>query len=126
MYLSHRLNFNLMKKYYFCMFHEHKINKLNYFSSISEVANFRVLQSRTTSILEGGDDEDIAKIESRTTLIQEGGMMRTSPRWTRLQHRLSQVATHLQLSCHVTLGFSRHIVNVSIKTSSYDIKTGRS
>ena len=54
------------------MFHEHKINKLNYFSSISKVANFRVLQSRTTSILEGGDDEDIAKIESRTTLIQEG------------------------------------------------------
>ena len=53
-------------------------------------------------------------------------MMRTSPCWTRLHHRLSQVATHLQLSSHVTLGFSRHIVNVLIITPSYDIKTWRS
>jgi len=29
-------------------------------------------ESRTTSIIEGGDDEDIAKMESRTTPIQEG------------------------------------------------------
>jgi hypothetical protein len=29
------------------------------------------MKSRTTPILEGGDDEDIAKMESRTTLIQE-------------------------------------------------------
>jgi len=32
-----------------------------------------------TPILEGGDDEDITKMESRTTPIQEGRMMRTSP-----------------------------------------------
>ncbi|KAG0514021.1 hypothetical protein BDA96_10G153400 [Sorghum bicolor] len=48
--------------------------------------------------------------------------MRTSPCWTRLHHRFSQVATHLQLSYHVTLGFSRHVVNVSIITSSYDVE----
>ena len=30
------------------------------------------MKSRTTPILEGGDDEDIAKIESRTTPIREG------------------------------------------------------
>jgi hypothetical protein len=30
------------------------------------------MKSRTTPILEGGDDEDIAKMESRTTPIQEG------------------------------------------------------
>jgi hypothetical protein len=30
------------------------------------------MKSRTTLILEGGDDEDIAKMESRTTPIQEG------------------------------------------------------
>jgi hypothetical protein len=30
------------------------------------------MKSRTTPILEGGDDEDIAKMESMTTLIQEG------------------------------------------------------
>ena len=29
-------------------------------------------ESRTTPIIEGGDDEDITKIESRTTPIQEG------------------------------------------------------
>jgi len=29
-------------------------------------------ESRTTLIIEGGDDEDIAKMESRTTPIQEG------------------------------------------------------
>ena len=29
-------------------------------------------ESRTTAILEGGDDEDIAKMESRTTPIQAG------------------------------------------------------
>jgi hypothetical protein len=43
---------------------------------------------------------------------------------TRRHHCLSQVAIHLQLSYHVTLGFSRHVVIVSIITSSYDIKTG--
>ena len=30
-------------------------------------------ESRTTPILEGGDDEDITKMESRMTPIQEGG-----------------------------------------------------
>jgi hypothetical protein len=30
------------------------------------------MKLRTTSILQGGDDEDIAKMESRTTPIQEG------------------------------------------------------
>jgi len=29
-------------------------------------------ESRTTPIIEGGDDEDIAKMESRMTPIQEG------------------------------------------------------
>ena len=52
--------------------------------------------------------------------------MRTSPCWTRRHHGLSQVATRPQLSCHVTLGFSRHVVTVSVITSSYDIETGRS
>ena len=47
------------------------------------------MESRTTPILEGGDDEDIAKIESRTTPIREGeddediAMQDTpTPRWT--------------------------------------------
>jgi len=49
--------------------------------------------------------------------------MRTSPRWIRWHHRLFQVAIHVQLSYHVTLGFSKHVVSVLITTSSYDIKT---
>ena len=49
--------------------------------------------------------------------------MKKSPRWTRLHHRLFQVVILLQLSFHVTLGFSRHVDNVSIITSSYDIET---
>jgi len=36
-------------------------------------------ESRTTPIIEGGDDEDITKMESMTTPIQEGGMTRTLP-----------------------------------------------
>jgi hypothetical protein len=52
--------------------------------------------------------------------------MRTSPRWTRRRYGLSQVAIRPQLSCHVTLGFSRHVVTVLVITLSYDIKTGRS
>ena len=58
--------------------------------------------------------------------FKKGRMMRTSPRWTRRHHGLPQVATRLQLSCHVTLGFSRHVITVSAITSSYDIETGRS
>ena len=47
------------------------------------------MESRTTPILEGGDDEDIAKMESRTTPIREGeDEMRTSPRWTHRRHGL--------------------------------------
>ena len=38
------INFNLMKILFFPIFHEHKKAKLNHFSSISEGANFRVLQ----------------------------------------------------------------------------------
>jgi hypothetical protein len=53
-------------------------------------------------------------------------MMRTSPRWTHHRYGLFQVAIHPQLSCHVTLGFSRHVVTVLVITLSYDIKTGRS
>ncbi|KAG0514033.1 hypothetical protein BDA96_10G154600, partial [Sorghum bicolor] len=53
-------------------------------------------------------------------------LMRTSPRWTRRHNRLSQVAIYLQLSYHVTLGFSTYVVKVSFITSSYDIKTGSS
>jgi len=48
-------------------------------------------------------------------------LMRISPYWTRRHHRL---AIYFQLSYHVTLGFSRHVVSVSIITSSYDIETG--
>jgi hypothetical protein len=69
-------------------------------------------------------DEDIAKMESRTTPIQEGeddediATLDTPTLWS------SQVAIRPQLSCHVTLGFSRHIITVSVITLSYDIKTG--
>jgi hypothetical protein len=53
-------------------------------------------------------------------------LMRTSPRWTHRRYGLLQVAIRPQLSCHVTLGFSRHVVTVSVITLSYDIETGRS
>ena len=56
----------------------------------------------------------------------KGEVMRTSPRWTHRRHGLPQVAIRSQLSCHVTLGFSRHVVTVSVITSSYDVETGRS
>jgi hypothetical protein len=52
--------------------------------------------------------------------------MRTSPRWTHRRYGLPQVAIRPQLSCHVTLGFSRHVVIVSVITLSYDIETERS
>ncbi len=58
--------------------------------------------------------------------FKKGRMMRTSPRWTHRRYGLSQVAIHPQLSCHVTLGFSRHVVTVLVISLSYDIKTGRS
>jgi hypothetical protein len=51
---------------------------------------------------------------------------RTSPRWSHRCYGLPQVAIHPQLSCHVTLGFSRHVVTVSVITFPYDIETGRS
>jgi hypothetical protein len=53
-------------------------------------------------------------------------MMRTLPHWTHRHYGLPQVAIRPQLSCHVTLGFSRHVVTVSVITFSYDIETGRS
>jgi hypothetical protein len=53
-------------------------------------------------------------------------VMRTSPRWTHRRYGLSQVAIRPQLSYHITLGFSRHIIIVLVITLSYDIKTGRS
>ena len=53
-------------------------------------------------------------------------VMRTSPCWTHRRHGLPQVAIRSQLSCHVALGFSRHVVTVSVITFSYDIETGRS
>jgi hypothetical protein len=52
--------------------------------------------------------------------------MRTSSRWTHRRYGLLQVAIRPQLSCHVTLGFSRHVVTVLVITLSYDIETGRS
>jgi hypothetical protein len=58
--------------------------------------------------------------------VDEEEMMRTSPRWTHRRYGLSQVVIRPQLSCHVTLGFSRHVVTVLVITLSYDIKTGRS
>jgi hypothetical protein len=58
--------------------------------------------------------------------FKKGRMMRTSPRWTHRHYGLSQVAIRPQHSCHVTLGFSRHVVTISVITLSYDIKTGRS
>jgi hypothetical protein len=84
------------------------------------------MKSRTTPILEGEDDEDIAKMESGRLQFKKGRMMRTSPRWTHRRYGLSQVAIRPQLSCHVTLGFSRHVVTVLVITLSYDIKMGRS
>ena len=53
-------------------------------------------------------------------------LMRPSPCWTHRRHGLPQVAIRSQLSCHVALGFSRHVVTVSVITFSYDIETGRS
>jgi hypothetical protein len=50
-------------------------------------------------------------------------LMRTSPRWTHRRHGLPQVAMCSQLSYHVALGFSRHVVTVSVITFSYDIET---
>jgi hypothetical protein len=43
-------------------------------------------------------------------------VMRTSPRWTHRHYGLPQVAIRPQLSCHVTLGFSRHVVTVLVIT----------
>jgi hypothetical protein len=43
-------------------------------------------------------------------------LMRTSLCWTHRRYGLSQVAIRPQLSCHVTLGFSRHVVTVSVIT----------
>jgi hypothetical protein len=42
------------------------------------------------------------------------------------RYGLSQVAIHPQLSCHVTLRFSRHAITVLVITFSYDIETGHS
>ena len=53
-------------------------------------------------------------------------MIRSSPCWIHIHHRLFQVTTDLQLNYHITLGLSRHVINVSSITSSYDIETGRS
>jgi hypothetical protein len=53
-------------------------------------------------------------------------VMRTSPHWTHRRYGLFQVTIRPQLSCHITLGFSRHVVTVLVITLSYDIKTGRS
>jgi hypothetical protein len=58
--------------------------------------------------------------------FKKGRMMRTSPCWTHRHYGLFQVAIRPQLSCHVTLEFSRHVVTVLVITLSYDIKTGRS
>jgi hypothetical protein len=58
--------------------------------------------------------------------IRPPEVMRTSPCWTHRCYGLSQVAIRPQLSCHVTLGFSRHVVTVLVITRSYDIKMGHS
>ena len=58
--------------------------------------------------------------------LAKGYMMRTSPRWTHRRHGLPQVAIRSQLSYHVALRFSRHVVTVSVITFSYDIEMGRS
>jgi hypothetical protein len=58
--------------------------------------------------------------------FEKGRMMRTSPRWTHRRRGLPQVGIHPQLSCHVALGFTRHVVTVSVITFSYDIEKGRS
>ena len=44
------MNFKLMKKNYFPIFHVHKNSNLNHFNSISKGANFRVLQLTTIEI----------------------------------------------------------------------------
>jgi len=44
MLLSPMINFNLMKNIIFPIFHEQKNDKLNYFSSTSKRAKFRMLQ----------------------------------------------------------------------------------
>jgi hypothetical protein len=55
-------------------------------------------------------------------LMGDGEVPRHLHRHTR--HVYTIIFPKLQLSYHVTLGFSRHVVNVSIITSSYDIETG--
>jgi len=62
--------------------------------------------------------------ESAATKGESWEVMRISPRWIRWHHYLFQIAIHLQLSYHVTLGFSKHVVSVLIITFSYDIETG--
>jgi hypothetical protein len=57
--------------------------------------------------------------------FKKGRIMRILPRWTHRRYGLPQVAIRPQLSCHVTLGFNRH-VTVLIIIFSYNIKTGRS
>jgi hypothetical protein len=58
--------------------------------------------------------------------FKKGRMMRILPRWTHRRYGLLQVAIRPQLRCHVTLGFSRHIITVLVITLSYDIEMGRS
>jgi hypothetical protein len=73
-----------------------------------------------------GRRSQVAKYMGRTGQTKGTLLMRTSPRWTHRRYGLLQVAIRPQLSCHVTLGFSRHVVIVSVITLSYDIETGHS
>ena len=84
------------------------------------------MESRTTPILEGGMMGTSPRWSRGRLQFEKGRMMRTSPCWTHRRQGLPQVAICSQLSCHVALGFSRHVIIVSVITFSYDIKTGRS
>jgi len=81
-------------------------------------------ESRTTPILEGGDDEDIAKMESRKTPIQEQEDDEYIATPDTLTPSSFPRCNSFPISYHVTLGFSKYVVIVLIITSSYDIETG--
>ena len=77
-----------------------------------------ILHPVVTKLLQEFD----ARMESRTTPIQEGGMMRTSPRWTCTNWPHLQVTSRLQLGLHVHLGFSQHPCTVSAISPSYGVR----
>ena len=69
-------------------------------------------------------DEDIAKMESRKTPIQEQEDDEYIATPDTLTPSSFPRCNSFPISYHVTLGFSKYVVIVLIITSSYDIETG--